>query len=154
MIILTGPDDNMSDALSSARQVSRRALVGVAEPCGQVATDVVHMQSPGHSYRWFGKVTGCQVWSIDQARGAMAAGCSYCVVDAHVKGLIEHMAAGNLAMVWFVNGCETMKDLEDAIDKGARRVWTHSEEMVGPYSAYLRSVWRDLNKSKDNCNEA
>ena len=142
MIILTGPDDNMAESLALARQASRRGLVGVAEPCGDVAADVIHMKSIGHSYRWFGKVTGAQVWSVDQARRAMAAGCSYAVVDARMEGLVEQMAAGNLAMVWFVNGCDTMADLEEAAEKGARRVWTRSEEMVGAYSAYLRHIWR------------
>jgi len=143
MIVLTGPDEALSQNLASARQVARRALVGAAEPCGDVAADVIHMQSPGHSYRWFGRVVGCQVWSVEQARAARAAGCSYCVVDAQAEGLVEEMAAADLAMVWFVNGCETMKDLEEAAKQGATRVWTQSEEMVGPYSSYLRRLRRD-----------
>jgi len=142
MIILTGPDEHMPDELASARQASRRALVGAAEPCGEVSADVIHMQSVGHSYRWFGKVTGCQVGSVEQAHAASAAGCSYVVVDAREKDLVEQMAADKLAMVWFVDGCETMEDLEEAARLGARRVWTQSEEMVGPYSACLRRMWR------------
>jgi len=143
MIILTGPDEHMSQNLVSARQASRRGLVGVAEPCGDVAADVIHMQSPGHSYRWFGRVVGCQAWSVEQARAARAAGCSYCVVDAGADGLVRDMAAADLAMVWFVNGCETMDELEKAVKQGATRVWTQSGERVGPYSAYLRRLTRD-----------
>ena len=146
MIILAGPDEHMSQKLASARQTSRRALVGVAEPYAQMSADVIHMQSMGHCYRWFGKVTGCRVRSVEEARAAMTVGCSYVVVDAGVEGLVEKMAAGNLAMVWFVDGCETMEDLEEAVRQGARRVWTRSEEMVEPYSVYLRQMWRERNE--------
>ena len=142
MIIVSGPDDTLSEDLSVARQASRSGLVGVAEPCGDVAADVIHIQSVGHSYRWYGRVTGCQVTSVEQARRAALAGCSYVVVDARTEGLVAKMADADLAMVWFVNGCETMADLEEATKLGARRVWTESGEMVGPYSAYLRHIWR------------
>ena len=142
MIIISGPDDTLPESLSLARQSCRSGLVGVAEPCGEVATDVVHMLSVGHSYRWFGKVTGCQVTSVEQARRAASAGCSYVVVDSRQEGLVAKMADADLAMVWFVNGCETMADLEEATKLGARRVWTQYPELVGPYSAYLRHIWR------------
>jgi len=143
MIIVNGADDDLDQALSLARQVSRQGLIGVAEPCGDVRADVVHIQSLGHCYRWPSVLMGCQVWTYDQARAAMTAGCSYCVVDVRMGELVKKMAAGDLGISWFVNGCETMDDLNRAIEKGARRAWIRAEDDVASFDARLRQVWNE-----------
>ncbi|MDR0847432.1 MAG: hypothetical protein LBN10_00070 [Propionibacteriaceae bacterium] len=137
----------MGAALTSARQVGSRALVAVAEPVSrEVLTDAVFVESLGRLSLWEGVLAGVEAHTPTEVDAVVASSAAYFVVDWRVDGLVAHAAEAAGArpdLVWFVKGLDSLGELEQAVDIGARRVWLdESNADLAQWSTYLRGVWR------------
>ncbi len=137
----------LGDALSAARRVSSRVLIGAAEPLApETLADAIQVTTPAHLGLWPGRLVGCPVANRSDLDACLALGADYVVVDAGDRPLVEAVArqGARTGLVWFASGVQATDDLADLVRLGVRRLWAgDASQTVAAWSQHLREVWHD-----------